>query len=162
MADDVDARIKQFRAELVQDRDYYLRLGRWNYRAAYGLTVVTVVSSAAAGILGLGFDVDHRLVALLALIPAIAVSVSSQFKWQDKANWHYQKHQLAKAELRRLDYEILNPTAVDLANLSKGYSAVEADMTRKWEDDLQMEVEAEEAVEEMAADDAARTGGEDG
>ena len=160
MADDVNSRVQQFRAELENDRAYYLRLGRWNYRAAYTLAIIAVLSSAAAGILGLGFSVDHRLVALLALVPAIAVTVSSQFKWQDRANWHYRKHLVAKAQLRQLDYEILNPTAAQLAELSKGYTATEAELNDTWEDNLRLQVEAEEAIEEAAAEDAAAEGGE--
>jgi hypothetical protein len=154
MTGDVSARAGRFREELERDRDYYLHLGRWNYRAAYGLTIVTVLSSAAAGILGLGFEVDDRIVALLALIPAIAVSVSSQFKWQDKANWHYRKHQAAKAQLRRLDYDLPTNTAAQLAELAQGYSVIEAELTASWEDNLKFEVEAEEAMEEAAGEEA--------
>jgi hypothetical protein len=130
---DVSARVQQFRTELKQDRIKYLRLGRWNYRAAYALTILTVLSSAAAGILGLGWQVDHRIVSLLALVPAIAVTVSSQFKWQDKANWHYQKSEAAKALLRRIDYELPDhPTASQLTDLSRGYSVTDAEMSEAW------------------------------
>jgi hypothetical protein len=153
MTDDLGSRVRQFRTELEKDRDYYLRLGRWNYRAAYIRAIIAVFSSAAAGILGLGFPVDHRLVALLALVPAIAVTVSSQFKWQQRANWHYRKHLVAKAQLRQLDYEILTPTAAQLAELSKGYSTIEAELNETWEDDLRLQVEAEEAIAEEAAEE---------
>ena len=155
MADDVPARVRRFRGELIKDRDYYLQRARWNYGAAYALAIVAVVSSAAAGILGLGFDVDKRTVALVALIPAIAATVSSQFKWQDRANWHYSKHEAAKALLRRINYELpAFPTQDQLAELSKGYSVTEKEMSQTWNDDLSL------AIEEAAADAADDAGGE--
>jgi hypothetical protein len=156
MADDIGTRIRRFRAELERDRDRYLQLGRWNYRAAYTLSIVTVISSAAAGILGLGFAVDKRIVALIALIPAIAVTVANQFKWQDKANWHYRKHDAAKALLRRINYELpAHPTEAQLAELSRGYSVTEAEMSESWE-------EMRFAVEEAAEAEAAAGEGEGG
>jgi len=163
MSEDLITRVGKFRKELENDRDYYLKLGRWNYRAAYSLTILTVLSSAAAGILGLGFAVDDRVVALLALVPAIAVSISSHFKWQERANWHYRNHQVAKAQIRQLDYEIPYPTADDLARLSKGYSVIEAEMTDIWAEDLKLQVEAEEAIaEEAAAEDGGDAAPSDG
>jgi hypothetical protein len=162
MTEDVSARVRRFRAELVRDRDRFLLLGRWNYRAAYILVIVTVVSSAAAGILGLGFTDDTKLIALLAFIPGIAVIVSNQFKWQDKANWHYRKHDAAKAMLRRLDYELpSNPTEAQLAQLATGYSVIEAEMTKTFEE-LRFEVAAAEAAEEAAEEDLADDEAEDG
>jgi hypothetical protein len=61
MTDDLEVRLQRFRAELKDAQDRGLYLARWNYRGAYGLVILAVLSSAAAGILGLGFEVDHRL-----------------------------------------------------------------------------------------------------
>ena len=161
MADDVTSRVRRFRTELKQEQQQSLRLGRWNYRAAYVLTIVAVICSAAAGILGLGWDIDQRIVALLALVPAIAVTVSSQFKWQDKANWHYRKHVEARAMLRRIDYELpAFPTEAQLADLVRGYSLKEKELNDSWEQDLRFEMAAEEA--EAEADEGAATEGEEG
>src|SRR5690242_16444267 len=62
MADDVASRVKRFRTEIDEERKQSLKDGRWNYRAAYGLTIVAVGCSAAAGILGLGWKIDQRIV----------------------------------------------------------------------------------------------------
>ena len=157
MADDVTSRITRFRAEMEQERKQSLRDGRWNYRAAYALTIVAVGSSAAAGILGLGWDIDRRIVALLALVPAIAVTVASQFKWQQKANWHYNKHVEARVMLRRIDYELpAFPTEAQLADLVRGYSLKEKELNDSWNQDLGFEA----AEEEMEAGDEEVTGEE--
>ena len=42
MADDVTSRVRRFRAELKEERKNSLNLGRWNYRAAYALTILAV------------------------------------------------------------------------------------------------------------------------
>ena len=148
MADDIASRVKRFRAEIDEERKQSLRDGRWNYRAAYILTIVAAGCSAAAGILGLGWDVDRRIVALLALVPAIAVTVASQFKWQQKANWHYNKHVEARAILRRIDYELpAFPTEEQLAELVRGYSIKEKELNDSWNQDLGFEAAAEEADE---------------
>jgi len=150
MADDVTSRVKRFRTEIDEERKQSLRDGRWNYRAAYGLTIVAVGSSAAAGILGLGWEIDQRIVALLALVPAIAVTVASQFKWQDKANWHYNKHVEARAMLRRLDYELpAFPTEAELADLVRGYSLKEKELNDSWNQDLGFEAAADAAEDEV-------------
>jgi hypothetical protein len=129
MANDLDARVRRFRVELEKVRDRSIRLARRNYRAAYGLMFIAVCSSAAAGILGLGFDVDQRLVSVLALVPVLAVSVTSQLRWEDRSNFYYRQWNAAKAHLRRLDNEMSgNPTGAQLAEISRSYSAIEAQL----------------------------------
>ena len=156
---EVVARIRKLREELELDRDSALKYGRRNYFAAYGLSVVIVISSASAGILGLGFDLDNKLVAAVALIPAIAVTVAHQFKWQDKANLHYRRYDAAKALLRRIDYELPeNPTFADVAKLSRGYSVAEAEMTRHWEEKMQAVADEAAEKEPGGADEGAAEG----
>ena len=129
MANDLEARVRRFRRELEQVRDRSIRLARRNYRAAYALMFIAVCSAAAAGILGLGFGLDPKIISVLALVPALAVTVASQLKWQDKSNFYYRQWNAAKAHLRRLDNETGgNPTAAQLAEISRSYSATEAQL----------------------------------
>lgn len=142
MAEDVGDRVTRLRTELETGRDHYLWLGRWNYTAVYGLMILTVGSSAAAGILGLWLDPPTREVALLALIPAIAVSVGNQFKLQGKADWHYRKYDALKALLRRLNYDLpLKPSAAQVAEIGQALSKIEAEMTAAWEDSVAFKLE---------------------
>jgi hypothetical protein len=98
------------------------------------LTGVTIAASAAAGLLGLGFDVDTRIVGAVALIPGIAASILQQFKVPAKTDFHYRKWDALRALQRRLRYEMPEkPKVADVARISAALSRLEADMTLEWQ-----------------------------
>lgn len=142
MSEEIGGRVKRLRAELEAERDHYLWLGRRGYVASIGLMIVTVGSSALAGILGLGFGVDTRIVAAIALIPGIAVAIANQSKLQGKVDWHYRKYDAIKALLRRVNYDLPpEPSAAQVAEIANAFSKVEAEMTAAWEKALSLEIE---------------------
>lgn len=142
MTEDIGGRVKRLRAELEAERDHYLWLGRRGYVASIGLMILTVGSSALAGILGLGFGVDTRIVAGIALIPGIAVAIANQSKLQGKVDWHYRKYDAIKALLRRVNYDLPpEPSAAQVAEIANAFSKVEAEMTAAWEKTLALEIE---------------------
>ncbi len=142
MSEDVGDRVKRLRAELEAERDHYLWLGRRGYFASMGLIIVTIGSSALAGILGLGFGVDTRIVAAIALIPGVAVSIANQSKLQGKVDWHYRKYDALKALLRRVNYDLPpEPTVAQVAEIAAAFSKVEAEMTADWEKSLTADIE---------------------
>jgi hypothetical protein len=95
------------------------------------------VVGAAAAILGLiPIDkIEKWEVGILAAISTVLITISRQLGLQQKANWHYRKTDRLKALRRRLTYELpSSPRADNLAAISRAWSALDADMSKEWED----------------------------
>jgi peptidoglycan biosynthesis protein MviN/MurJ (putative lipid II flippase) len=105
------------------------KYARRNYRFAYLVSIVTVVSSIAAGIVvGAGVHfLEPWGKAALASLPAAMVTVSTVFRFEQKSSWFWHKTKRLEALLRSLKYE--SAVAVDA---SKAFSKVEADMESEW------------------------------
>lgn len=84
---DTDAEIlwrrDQLRAELGNDLKHYYYLGRANYYVALAFRMGIVLSSIAAGAIGLA-KLDAQLTGLVALLPAALSLFSTRLKYQDR------------------------------------------------------------------------------
>lgn len=65
------------------------RRGKRNYYAAYGLKLAALISSIAAGALGIAELAPSKVVGIIAFIPSAAVLLSQELKLQQKANFCY-------------------------------------------------------------------------
>jgi hypothetical protein len=98
------------------------------------LTGLTIAASAAAGLLGLGFGIDTRIVGAVALIPGIAASIIQQFRMPAKIDFHYRKGDRLNALLRKARYEMPpNPTPKQVGELSRALSDLERGMLDEWQ-----------------------------
>lgn len=130
---EIDERVAMLRDELGKDIRHYLIHARLNYWGTLILGGVIVISSAATSILALGFDVDHRLLGVLALVPGIALLIGSQFDLQTKCTWHYRKTDALKELLRNLNFQTsIPPTQPEIAAIGEAYDRLDEQMTREW------------------------------
>ena len=131
---EISERLTLLQSELSRECDDNRRLAKICHFWLMLLTGVTIAASAAAGLLGLGFGVDTRIVGAVALIPGVAASITQQFKLPAKVDFHYRKWDALKALLRRVEYGLPeNPRTEDVREVSEALSALEADMTAEWQ-----------------------------
>ncbi len=124
-------------ADLENERRRYLRNARSDYYMVQGMSWGSAAFGAAAAVLGVvPFAwVEKWEVGLLAAVSTALIAISRQLGLQQKSNWHYRKTERLKALQRRLAYELpLSPSADNLAAISRAWSALDADMTKEWED----------------------------
>jgi hypothetical protein len=103
------------------------RMAKRNYFFAYGVAGITVIASIAAGITVGMADVPKSLVAALAALPAVMLTASTVFRFEQKSAWFWKKTKALEALVRQLKYESLAA-----AQASKAFSEVESSLEREW------------------------------
>ena len=122
----------QLAAEFDNQIRHYFRLGRWNYRTAYGLRLGTLLASIVAGGLGLA-HIDPRIVGMVAFLPAAFTLLTTRMKFQDRSNWHYRKAEALQGFRSELLYRIVPLTSAGIADLSRRETEKSLAMTLEWE-----------------------------
>jgi hypothetical protein len=105
------------------------------------LTVLTigiaVGASAVAGIGGILFHLDSKIVGGIALIPGVAGVAATSLKLQPKANFHFRKKNSLVGLERRLLYELPEqPSAENVAAISKAWTELDQTTHDAWEKDF--------------------------
>ena len=71
------------------------RRSRRYYFASYAMMVLSLAGSIGASVLAFWNHIDHRVVGLVALLPAVCASVAGQLRLVQKGNLHFRrKHAL--------------------------------------------------------------------
>jgi len=116
-----------------------LKRGRFNYFTSYLLRLVMVLSSVTAGLLGFAGG-DAQFLGGVALIPALIAFLSSNMKFQDKANWHYRKAEAFNGLRDELLYEVPCPiSCAAVAAISNRKRECSDKMNFEWESSFSME-----------------------
>lgn len=137
---DIEARLRALEAEIDKAQRDSLKHGRRNYLVLNMLLVLSVLGSVAAAVLAL-INAPPLVAGLVALIPAVAVTISTSFKLQAKASWHYGKHTELNGLVRRIRYAVpAAPTAADVAALAQQLTDLDVRMDRQWAETLQVQV----------------------
>jgi hypothetical protein len=135
MTEGIASRAARLRGELESECRHCLRWAKAGHSAYNGLIVLAIGSSALAGVLGLGLEVDTKIVAAIALIPGISTAAGNQLRLQWRSMWHYRKCEAVRALLRRLDYCVSESiTAQDVARIAEDFSALGIRMTEEWDE----------------------------
>lgn len=100
---------------------------RSNYYAAFLITTITVGGSISAALLVALDAKDHVLTALIAAIPAAALSLSSAFHFERKSAWYWKKVKLLEGLVRALRYE-----SAETAAVSRKFSEVDGKLDDEW------------------------------
>jgi hypothetical protein len=125
-------RLGELRAEIERLSAARRRSGRLNYYAAYTLLVLTILSSAAAGIASF-LNQPAEFVGVLAFIPGVLTLALSQLKLQARSSWHHQKNHLLQGLLNKIKYQTPpNPSADQLAALASEFSGINRTMAAQW------------------------------
>lgn len=106
------------------------RSRRWAIRhhaLAYIVAVVMLLSSIAAGVMIAMDDVPKGLTAALATLPAVMLTASTVFRFEQKSAWYWKKTRALEALLRKMRYQSLY--AVEA---SRFFLRIEEDMEREW------------------------------
>jgi hypothetical protein len=137
MADTQQARVKQFQDELESAITHYRSLAKRAYRQNIGLVSATLVTSLAAGMLGVLTKVDQKYIGAIALLPGFFAACSTTLRLQAKANQHYRRKDALQLLRNRLLFELPEaPTASDIAELSKAWGVLTDRMNDDWEKSL--------------------------
>ncbi len=102
-------------------------LARRNYLFAYGVTLISVFASIAAGILVALDGLDPAVIAAIASLPAGMMTFKTVFRFEQKSAWFWHKTKNLERLYRSLAYENANPSEV-----SKEFSNIELEMESDW------------------------------
>ncbi|MGO4378906.1 hypothetical protein AB4Z19_11575 [Pseudoduganella sp. RAF19] len=103
------------------------RWARQNYFCAYFISGVIVVASITAG-LTVGLDELPKWTrAALASLPAVMLTASTVFRFEQKSAWFWKKSKALEALVRRLKYESVAPHEA-----SQLFSQIEESMEKDW------------------------------
>ena len=98
------------------------------------LMVLSVLCSVTAAGLGFFTSQSSRLVGGIAILTPLIAYVAVSLKLEGKASWHHRKSNALYALSSRLRYELLEePTAEQIARVSKAYDALNLAMQREWD-----------------------------
>ncbi len=98
------------------------------------LTVVSVLCSVIAAGLGFFTSQSSRLVGGIAILTPLIAYVAVNLKLEGKASWHHRKSNALLALVSKLRYELPEePTAEQIAAVSKAYDALNLVMQREWD-----------------------------
>ncbi len=110
------------------------RRARWNHRTSMALMVLSVVCSVTAAGLGFFTSQSSRLVGGIAILTPLIAYVAVNLKLEGKASWHHRKSNALLALSSRLRYELPEePTAEQIAAVSRSYDALNLRMQREWD-----------------------------
>jgi hypothetical protein len=113
--------------EIATAAEQARRMAKRNYFFAYGVAGITVIASIAAAVTVGMADVPKPLIAALASLPAVMLTASTVFRFEQKSAWFWKKTKALDAIVRQLKYESLG--AVDA---SKAFSEIESELERQW------------------------------
>ena len=110
------------------------RRARWNHRTSMTLMVLSVLCSVTAAGLGFFTSQSSRLVGGIAILTPLIAYVAVNLKLEGKASWHHRKSNALRALSSRLRYELPEePTAEEIAEVSKAYDTLNVTMQREWD-----------------------------
>lgn len=133
VSDKIAERIDQLRAKLEWECQHDLRWAKIGHFAFNVLLLVGITSSLLAGVLGLGWAVNTKTVAGIALIPAASTGALNQLRLQWRSMWHYRKRDHVAALLDRLNFGLSDPpTSQEVAKVAEDFSDLNIRMTLEW------------------------------
>jgi len=98
-----------------------------NHNAGYSIVLISIIGSIAASIIAVFGDLPKYIFALVAIIPAAALSIKGTLMLEEKSIKHWNKAHRLFNLLRALRYEGLNE-----AEASKQFSEIEIDFNKTW------------------------------
>lgn len=139
------------------------RRARWNHRTSMTLMVLSVLCSVTAAGLGFFTSQSSRLVGGIAILTPLIAYVAVNLKLEGKASWHHRKSNALRALGSRLRYELPEePTAAEIAEVSKAYDALNVTMQREWDATLSFNWRGLGRPEIAAGPQASRAAGASG
>lgn len=113
--------------ELAEEVVTLRRLGQWNYRWHYLLTVSAIAASFIAG-LSVALDwFGKDVLAVMAAIPAAVLAAADRLNFDAKTKWYYGKSAALKTIVNAMSYEELPESE---ANRMR--ATVDADFEARW------------------------------
>lgn len=102
------------------------RFGWWNYRAAYFVAFLALFGSITTIFL-IVFDANKILTAIIAAIPALAISFTKIFNFERRAVYHWRKSKKLRGLLRQLKYE-----DEDIKAVSRAFTRIDVETLNEW------------------------------
>lgn len=98
-----------------------------NYFLAYAVSGVIVLASIGSGITVGLTNVDKWISASLAALPAVMLTASTVFRFEQKSAWFWKKTKALDSLLRKIRYESLGTVEA-----SQAFSRIEEDLESEW------------------------------
>jgi hypothetical protein len=134
---EVQRRQRSLALVLKDDYNKYIRLGRWNYYCALTIRWLSAAAGLVAGFFGLTNFASSATVGGIAAAAGILLAFGRDLKFQQKANWHYQRAEGTARFQNRLEYQVPESPHVDnIAEVAADYNRFSQAMTNEWKENI--------------------------
>jgi hypothetical protein len=117
-----DTLLKDLEAKNTRERKW----GWMNYGLAYTTAIVTLLGSIGGSLLAV-LSANQALNAIIAAIPAVALSVNQIFHFERRAFFHWKKHWKCQSLIWELKYQ-----KKSVEETSKNFTRMDLDMLGEW------------------------------
>ena len=130
---EIENRIDSLKSKLNEGIRRPESLARNNHWISLSLMGIALTSTTVAGLGGLLFEFNSKVVSTLALVPGALALVENTFKFQDRSNWHYRKKTALEGLKSRLLWQLPeSPSADNVAAIAKDLDKLEERMDDEW------------------------------
>ena len=132
--DDATQRSIALLDELTEKIDRSRIRATFNYYSAYLIALLTLISGAYVAYVGFTDQGTARSAVVLGLIPASLTLLGSNFKLQERANWHSRKGHGLEGIRRMILYESSVPiTLEEVKKVSEVLTEFDAKIRTEWQ-----------------------------
>jgi hypothetical protein len=121
--------MSEIRQNLASTAKRYGRHARLNYFAVWVLYAFSIGASASATILAASKSEQTSILAVLAGTPAVVITIANSFKFNARAQWHYEKTRRLTSLLRLATAGAQATTDPEVA---EKWNRIDEEMDRLW------------------------------
>jgi len=114
---------EEIAAAAVAARRFAIR----NYFLAYAVSGVIVLASIGSGITVAIAEIPKWFTASLAALPAVMLTASTVFRFEQKSAWFWKKTKALDSLVRKIRYE-----SMGTVEASQAFSRIEEDLESEW------------------------------
>jgi hypothetical protein len=123
--------VEDFKAELARKANSHNWLRRRNAFLHQALVITAALAGCASLVAGLYYK-QPEIAGIIAIIPTACTLLVQNLHCVRARSWHDQMAVRLEGMIYQLSFEIKNPTAEDVAAMSKELRTYEAKMTDEW------------------------------
>ena len=123
--------VEDFKADLVNKANKHNWLRRRNAFMHQMLVVTAALAGCASLVAGLYYK-QPEIAGIIAIVPTACTLLVQNLHCIRAQSWHDQMAVKYEGMLKQLSFEIANPSAADVANMSKELRTFETKMTDDW------------------------------
>jgi len=129
---EMSGKIETLLNEIKKEKEHCGKLGRLDHWTGLIIMVVAILGSIAASACGF-LQAGRTITGFVPLIPALAGTLGTTFKFDGRAAWHYERQHAMKQLERKLTVELQDDaTQEEVDAVSKKLDEISKEMLGRW------------------------------